>query len=398
MNDLRRLLPLLMIFSGASALAQSWVQPTPEELKMTAEPAAPGDAAIYLFRDERADDLHHMHSLYVRLKILTEEGKKYADVELVYDKGRSYSIRAIEGRTIHSDGTIIPFTGKPYDKMIEKTKTLKYEAKVFTLPDVQVGSILEYRYVLAYSDHLVVPPEWYIQQALYVRKAHYDFLPSDMGVRGNHGGVTQDSVEYTPWLPKGVEVTRSLAANNRVGSQQMSYSLDIENVSPIPEEEYMPPLRSLSYRVLFYYTDVKTTAEFWKSEGKYWSHEIDTFMSPGKLGGIVGQIVAPSDTPAQKAHKLYDAVMKLENTSFTRERNNEEDKAEGIKTKNAEDIWTAKRGSANEIALLYVGLARAAGLQAYAAEVTNRDKAIFIPAFLSTLQLNDDIAIVVLDG
>lgn len=80
---------------------------------MTAEPAAPDAAAIYLFRDERANDLLHMHSLYVRLKILTEEGKKYADVELAYDKGRSYSIRAIEGRTIHSDGTIIPFTGKP---------------------------------------------------------------------------------------------------------------------------------------------------------------------------------------------------------------------------------------------------------------------------------------------
>lgn len=189
-----------------------------------------------------------------------------------------------------------------------------------------------------------------------------------------------------------------MAANSRVGAQQMSYSLDIENVSPIPAEEYMPPMQSPSYRVLFYYTDVRTTAEYWKTEGKYWSHEIDNFMNSGKLGNIASQIVAPSDTPTQKAQKLYDAVMKLENTSFTRERNKEEDKAEGVKTKDAEVIWTAKRGNANEIALLYVGLARAAGLHAHAAEVTNRDKAIFIPAFLSTRQLDDDIAIVELDG
>ena len=204
-NMLRRCLPLLLVFASASAIADSWIQPTPEELKMTVEPAAPNAAAIYLLRDERADDKVHMHSLYVRMKILTEEGKKYADVELIYDQGRNFGIRAIDGRTIHSDGTVIPFTGKPYDKVLEKTKTLSYKAKVFTLPDVQVGSILEYRYVLAYEDNLVVAPQWYIQQPLYVRRAHYEFLPTDIGTVDSHGGVN-NNFAYFSQLPKGVEV------------------------------------------------------------------------------------------------------------------------------------------------------------------------------------------------
>jgi len=139
---LRHRLPYLLLLVSLPAFAQSWIQPTAEELKMTAEPAAPSAAAIYLYREERADDKVHMHSLYVRMKILTEEGKKYADVELVYDHRRSFSIRAVDGRTIHSDGTVIPFTGKPYDKVLEKTRTVSYQAKVFTLPDVQVGSRL----------------------------------------------------------------------------------------------------------------------------------------------------------------------------------------------------------------------------------------------------------------
>ena len=66
-----------------------------------------------------------MFSTYVRLKVLTESGKKYANVELGYassnDNG-SISVDDIEGRTIHPDGTIIPFTGKPYEKLIEKTR------------------------------------------------------------------------------------------------------------------------------------------------------------------------------------------------------------------------------------------------------------------------------------
>ena len=169
-------------------------------------------------RDELADDKVHMHSLYVRMKILTEEGKKYADVDLVYDQGRSFSIRAVDGRTIHSDGTVIPFTGKPFDKVLEKTKTESYKAKVFTLPDVQVGSILEYRYVLAYEDNWVLPPQWYIQQPLYVSKAHYSFIPSDRTILDSHGGGSEN-LAYTPSLPKGVEVKESLAPTTRVGSQ-----------------------------------------------------------------------------------------------------------------------------------------------------------------------------------
>ncbi len=318
-------------------------------------------------------------------------------MELVYDQGRSFSIRAIEGRTIHSDGTVIPFTGKPYEKVLEKTKTETYKAKVFTLPDVQVGSILEYRYVLAYEDDLVSAPQWYIQQPLYVRKARYQFTPTDQMILGSHGGASE-GLAYTPALPKGVAVKESLAPTTRVGAQDKAYSVDIENVDPIAVDEFMPPMHSLSYRVLFYYTDVRNASEYWKIEGKYWAHEADSFMSSGKLGAVAGGIVASSDTPTQKAQKIYAAVMAVENTSFTRGHTSAEDKAQGIKIKTAEDIWSVKRGSANEIALLYVALARAAGLQAYAAQVTNRDEAFFVPGFLSMDQLDDYIAIVVLDG
>jgi hypothetical protein len=386
-----RLLPLLLAFASAPAFAESWIQPTPDELKMTAEPAVPGAPAIYLYRDERADDKIHVHTLYVRLKVLTEEGKEYADVELGYDQSRSFSIRSIEGRTIHSDGTIIPFTGKPYDKLIEKTKTLKYKAKVFTLPDVQVGSILEYRYVLSYDDNLVVAPQWYIQLPLYVRKGHYEFIPSDRSIMDDHGGsMAQGQLAYSPMLPKGAAVQYNAALRN--------YTLDIEKIEPIPDEEFMPPMHSLSYRVLFYYTASRTAEDYWKVEGKYWSKEADKFIDSGKLGGIVAQIVAPSDPPHEKVRKIYDAVMKLDNTSFTRGHSSAEDKAQGIKIKTAADIWNAKRGNDDEITLLFVGLVRAAGLKAWLAAVANRDNSFFIPNYLSMSQLDDDIAIVELDG
>ena len=52
-------------------------------------------------------------------------------------------------------------------------------AKVFTLPDVEVGSIIEYRYKLRLDDNYFMSPQWYIQSDLYTRKAHYLWKPTD---------------------------------------------------------------------------------------------------------------------------------------------------------------------------------------------------------------------------
>ncbi len=67
--------------------AQQWTAPTPEELSMTSQPEVPGAAAVYLNREETTDDKMHMFSIYTRLKVLTERGKEYGNVELNYARG-----------------------------------------------------------------------------------------------------------------------------------------------------------------------------------------------------------------------------------------------------------------------------------------------------------------------
>ncbi len=91
--------------------------------------------------------------------------------------------------------------------------------------------------------------------------------------------------------------------------------------------------------------------------------------------------------------------MKLENTDFTRQKSSEERKKEKIKEiKKAEDVWVQKSGGSDELALLYVAMARAAGLQAVPMQVVNRDRAIFDPDYLRLSQLDDYIAVLTLNG
>lgn len=396
-------LPLTILIVSATAKAQQWTTPTPEELSMTSVPQAPGASAVYLFREETTEDHLHMYSVYERIKILTDGGKERANVELKYQSGgeMGYSISDIAGRTIHPDGTIVPFTGKPYERMVVKTQGYKAKAKVFTLPDVTVGSIIEYRYKLRWEDNMYSAPTWIVQNDLYLTKGHFLWRPTDRQLTTSDGGQLTAVVAWTPILPSGTQVKSTQMAGSNLGGEGSSViELDVHDIPPTPDEEYMPPIASLSYRVLFYYSPYQKGEEFWKSEGKRWSKVNDKFIGPGSaVKGAVQNIVAASDTQEQKLKKIYAAVEELENSDFTREHTKVEDKAEGLsQLRTTDDIWTRKRGSSDQIAGLFVAMARAAGMKAYLMVVTNRDRTLFLPAYLSLYQLDDDIAIVNVDG
>lgn len=397
---------LLILFSmvAGSTVKAQWTAPTPEELSMTSEPKAPGASAVYLFREEMTVDHFHMYSEYVRLKILTEGGKDRANVELKYVAGgdMGYSVSDISGRTIHPDGSIVPFTGKPYDRTVVKAQGYKEKAKVFTLPSVTVGSIIEYRYKLRWDDNMYSAPRWIIQNDLYLRKGHFLWRPTDRQLTTNdERGQLTSTLAWTPILPDGVTLKQTQNPGSSIGTDGSStLELNIENVPPSPEEEYMPPLQSLGYRVMFYYSPYRTSEEFWKGEGKHWSKIHDKFIGPGPaVGAAVQQLVAPSDTQEQKLKKLYAAVEQIENTDYTREHSRNEDKAEGLsQVRTTDDIWNHKRGSSDQISDLFVAMARAAGMKAYAMAATNRDRSLFLQNYLTTSQLDDDIAIVNVDG
>jgi hypothetical protein len=379
------------------AFGASWTQPTPDELKMTSDPAAPDEPAVYLFREETVDDKLHYHSLYVRIKILTEKGKeRFSDVEIPYVAG-STSIHYLEGRTIHADGTVIPFTGKPYDKELLKRGSERVMAKVFSMPDVQAGSILEYRWEMQYGDNSLRSPEWYVQQEVYVHKAHYHFIPYDMSF-SRQVEVTDslgkkrvaNRILWFQWLPGGAKVVEQPSGD---------FDLKVENIPALADEPYSPPLGSYSYRVLFYYSPQFTGQEFWKDEGKTWAKEVDRFAEPSDtIRKAVATLTAPGDTDDQKLQKIYAAVMTVENTRFTREHSAEENQAQGVKVKTAADIWQQKRGSDDEITRLFLSMARAAGFKAWEMIVTERNRNLLNAGYLEWDQLEDEIAIVEVGG
>lgn len=366
---------LLAAVSPAFVRAQ-FQPPNPDELKMTSDPKAPGAAAVYL--DIEQTDTSHGGSgeYYARIKVLTEKGKEAATIQITYPVGE-FNIGSIRGRTVHSDGTIIPLNVKPEDLLEVKSGDYRLQRKVFTLPSVEVGSILEYAYQVRDTWEA---PTWWVQRKFFVHKEHFLFTPID---------VDFANLIWWPNLPEGASVKKDVAGR---------FSLDIADVPAAPDEEWMPPTDTTLYKVRFYYASryhSLDVGDYWKEGAQDWSKDVDKFADPTKaIHDAVNSLVAPSDSDVEKAKKLYTAVQALDNTDFSRAKSESERRQLRLKEpKRAEDTWNQKSGNRQEIALLYLAMLRAAGLTAYAMQVVNRDRSVFDPSYMTLWQLDDEVVI-----
>jgi hypothetical protein len=362
--------------------AEDWPPVTQDELKMTGEPKAPGTPAIYLYRQVDRDDTDNRERVYARIKILTEEGRKYADVEIPFLKGHG-DIKGIQARTLRPDGSIVNFDGKVYEKMIVKAKGVKFLAKTFTLSEVQPGSIIEYRYTRNFEEGYIFDSQWLLSEELFTRHAKFSLR------RSNRLAVKWS---WPNGLPEGT---------NPPKEDHGVVRLETENVPAFQVEDYMPPQNEMKFRVAFAYgNEEKDPDKFWKDQGKQLFWGIERFCDKRKaMDQALSQIVLPGDPPEAKLQKIYARVQQIRNTSFEREKTEQERKREKTKdTESVEDVWKHGYGDGWDITWLFMALAQAAGFEASPVLVSTRDEHFFNPKLMNLRDLNTNLVVVKLNG
>jgi transglutaminase-like putative cysteine protease len=387
-TSIQGLIAVLVLCAGApSAQAEDWLPISPEELTMTSEPHAPGAPAILLYRQVDRDDNGPTETIYARIKILTEEGRKFADVEIPFYKGTEY-VHAIQARTVHSDGSIVGFNSTIYDKPIVQARAVKLLAKTFTMPDVQVGSIIEYRYKHDFEAGYVFNSNWVLSQDLFTRYAKFSLDPYRRYAM---------SYSWPAGLPPDTAPPKEEHGKIR---------LETHNVPAFVTEEYMPPENEMKFRVDFIYiADTDSAPEkdpkvFWKKYGKRAYGHVDDFIDKRRaMAEALQQIVAPGDSPEEKLRKIYERAQRLRNTSFERRKSAQEEEREKLKSAgNVEDIWKHGYADGNQIAWLFLALVRAAGIPADPVIVSTRDVHFFNVNAMNPNDLNSNVVVVTLDG
>ena len=174
------------------------------------------------------------------------------------------------------------------------------------------------------------------------------------------------------------------------------------NVPAFKDEEYAPPKGNLKPIVRFFYggNEVKSPEAFWRDYGRDWYDQAEHFIgNRDPIRNAAAQAVAGESDPEKKLRKLYALAQKTRNLTFERERTQQEEKKEELKpNENAADVLERGYGSHNEIARLFVALARAAGFEAQLVRAPNRESYFFKLKYLSTQQLSSEIAVIKLNG
>jgi len=379
------------VLAAQEAKAGIGFQPvSPDELTMTSEPLAPGAPAIILYRQvDRDDNIHTPHEdNYFRIKILTEEGRKYADIEVPFFKG-SEDVVGVRGRTIKPDGSIADFDGKVFEKELVKGRGVKYLAKTFTLPDVQVGGIIEYTYTLDLKEHFIFDSHWILSHPLFTKKAQFSLKPY-------RGTYVQYSMRWS-WqsLPPGTVPPKEWPDH--------IVRMEASNIPAFQTEDYMPPPNELKSRVDFIYEEGlfdPDQTRFWKQIGKKRNDQLESFIGKRKaMEEAVAQIVSPNDSQEVKLRKIYDRVQQVRNTSYELRKTEQEEKREKEKKEeNVEEVWKRGYGNGQQLTWLFLGLARAADFEAYGCWVSGRREYFFSPVTMQSAKLNSNVVLIKLNG
>lgn len=374
-----RFISLIVLFGaslGCFAQKEDWLPITEDDLKINQVPGDPGASALQLYYANYIDDSVGYEFVYHRIKILTESGKKFADVEIT--AGLNNEVGNLKARTIRPDGSIVEFTGKPFDKTIFKGQGLKWKAKTFTMPEVMVGSIIEYKYkIKTYTSDL-----WLLQHDLYTVREHFMFEPRHWG-------------ERISW--SGRNLSGPVPAKKSDG-----WELEWKNVPAFQTEASMPPEANYKPSVSFYYfrEDIKNEEKFWEEIGKFLHEFIERYIGNRKeIREAALQAIGNETDPEKQLRKLYDRAQQIRNLSYERARTTEERKKENIKAnENLADIIKRGYGDSEDITAFFVGMARAAGFDSQVVLVSNRKDVFFSPKVLTLSNLQTWMALVNVKG
>lgn len=382
-NCVRKAWPAVLLLCPLLCAGQGrpWLPVDPKELQMKELQQIPGAQAALLYYADEIDDNSHNEFFYSRIKIFSDGGKQYANVEIpLLEK---FSVENLAARTIHADGKIVEMSARPYEKVVLKGKGVRVRVQAFTLADVAAGDIIEYQYQIHQGDRGLYHHHWVVQHDLFAVKEHFFFKYNK-----------QYSVR---WLP-----SAGLQQSPQNDLKAATLQMDSENVPPFEAEEQMPPVEAYKWTVKFFYTSpyMSSPSSYWFEIGRGVSRWLEQYVGNSKeIAGEAAAAVGTETDSEKKLRKLYARAQEIRNLSYERRRTQKERKTEELKeNKNVVDVLRHGYGNRNEITRLFVALARGAGFTASVVFVSSRESRLFDREVLSFSQLDSEVAHVRLNG
>jgi hypothetical protein len=411
----------LSLFAAALPAAAQTIWPPiwVDDAAMKDCPQQPGAPAVILYREEITEVESRTTSVFKRLKILTPAGRDRSNIEIPFIQGYS-KITGIEARVVPAQGPEREFDGQIFEKTVVRRGKLRLAVVTFALPDVDVGSIIDYRYKVEYGrssssakalDEILSglsgredrPEEggvkeakdwralsigtWRVQEDLFTKRVKFSFANNLPLIPLILSGASRIG-----WASVGIK-----GSGPKTGWGKAE--LEMSDIPAFTAEEFTIPEDMLRMSVdLFYINgEVMNGAAFWKMESADWQRSVEDFVGkPGQLAGVVRGIVGDATEPLERLKRIYAKVQGFRNLSYEKGMTRARRKEQKIKeNRSVSDVLARGFGLRSDITRTFVALVRAAGFTAGVVRVAARDNKLFRKELLNFYdQLDSEVATV----
>ncbi|MDR1983573.1 MAG: DUF3857 domain-containing protein [Prevotellaceae bacterium] len=254
---------VLLLFLTQLVFAQNFSRKfgkvTKEELEMTTYDKAPDAEAVILYEDisiryETLNSLSLVYDYKVKVKILKKEGTSWGDGKIMlYNRGSANEFLSGHKATSYNlvDGKIVESDLKKDYIFREKIDDIRTQIK-FSIPEVKVGSVIEYKYTIT-SEYIYSIPDINLQHSIPVMYSKFNVtVPEYFKFNTNVKGYERLNIERT---------------KGNYNSGRYSFVTDIVSC----EAEDIPALKDDSN--VWCLDDFKTKVEF----------EISAIQFPGQI-------------------------------------------------------------------------------------------------------------------
>jgi hypothetical protein len=320
---------------------------------------------------------------HIRIKILNNKGLENANIKIAYIKqfdGENLNIADAQTYNLDASGNI---TVAKLDKktIVDKEVNKKIWEKIFTFPEVRVGSVIEYSYKIdgPVSSGL---RNWNFQTSIPVKFSRY-------------------SVDF----PDNIELVCMPHCTLPVDAKSFTYQQDnikvftMTDVPALRNEPYMTCENDYRQRVDLNVVAVTSFSGRRTSLNESWPEIINRLMNDDKFGQQLDKNIPGTDDLEESLKKVVDPYKKM-NVIYHYVRDNMHWNGQtSIWAKDGVKFaWKNKRGTTGEINLILVNLLKDAGLEVYPVLVSTRSNGrinVMMPAWS---QFDKVLALVVINN
>jgi hypothetical protein len=301
------------------------------------------------------------------VKIFDMRGERFANVVVSYSEGSS--VEDIEARTISPSGRIsVLDPDDVYDASLYPNFVFFSDrrAKLFTLPAVEPGAILEYRYRIVIRDRTLWH-SWTFQHEVPTLRSRFTLVkPGEWPLNYRTYGI--DVRPRDVKVPQGFKSTTVWEAND---------------IPPVRNEFAMPPYRD----VVAYLALAPVGFNTWADVARWYHALSDPRMAPGpEVERQTREILAGLDDDRSRLRALFTWVRDRVRYLAV------EIGLGGFQPRPADGICSNRYGDCKDMVTVLCAMGRAAGIPIFQALISTRQNGVPDTTLASPLHFNHVIA------